>query len=89
MQIVRSTLIFDVVLVVVLGGVSLAGGRGSVVSVIAGTLLIGVLLNGMIILNVNSSIQSVIKGVVLVFAILLDRFLHPVDEETAKQGDTL
>ena len=37
----------------------------------------------------NSNIQSVIKGVVLVGAILLDRFLHPVDEETAKQGDTL
>jgi ribose transport system permease protein len=89
MQITRSTLIFDVVLVVVLGGASLAGGRGGASSVIAGSLLIGVLTNGMIILNINSSIQGVIKGVVLVLAILLDRFLHPVDEETAKQGDTL
>jgi ribose transport system permease protein len=89
MQIVRSTLIFDVVLVVVLGGVSLSGGRGSIVSVVAGTLLIGILLNGMIILDINSNIQSIIKGVVLVAAILLDRALHPVDEETAKQGDTL
>ncbi len=89
MQIFRSTLIFDVVLVVVLGGISLAGGRGGIWSVVAGTLLIGILLNGMIILDINSNIQSVIKGVVLVGAILLDRFLHPVDEETAKQGDTL
>jgi ribose transport system permease protein len=89
MQIVRSTMIFDVVLVVVLGGVSLSGGRGSIVSVFAGTLLIGILLNGMIILDINSNIQSIIKGVVLVAAILLDRALHPVDEETAKQGDTL
>lgn len=89
MQIARSTLIFDVVLVVVLGGISLSGGRGSIWSVVAGTLLIGVLLDGMIILDVNSDVQDAIKGVVLVVAILLDRFLHPVDEETAKQGDTL
>jgi ribose transport system permease protein len=89
MQITHSTLIFDVVLVVVLGGVSLAGGRGGVQSVIVGTLLIGVLTNGMIILNINSNVQGLIKGLVLVLAILLDRFLHPVDEETAKQGDTL
>ncbi|RBP15517.1 ribose transport system permease protein [Roseiarcus fermentans] len=89
MQITHSTLIFDVVLVVVLGGVSLAGGRGGMLSVVAGALLIGILTNGMIILNVNTSVQGVIKGLVLVVAILLDRFLHPVDEETAKQGDTL
>ena len=89
MQVFRSTLIFDVVLVVILGGVSLAGGRGSMLSVVAGTLLIGVLLNGMVILNINSSVQSIIKGIVLILAILLDRFLHPVDEETARQADTL
>lgn len=88
MQIIRSTLIFDVVLVVVLGGVSLAGGRGSIWSVIVGTLLIGILVNGMVILNLDSSIQGIAKGVVLACAILLDRFMHPVDEETAKQGDT-
>ena len=88
MQIIRSTLIFDVVLVVVLGGVSLAGGRGSIWSVIVGTLLIGILVNGMVILDLNSSVQGIAKGIVLICAILLDRFLHPVDEETAKQGDT-
>lgn len=88
MQIIRSTLIFDVVLVVVLGGVSLAGGRGSIWSVVVGTLLIGILVNGMVILDLNSSIQGIAKGIVLICAILLDRFLHPVDEETAKQGDT-
>jgi ribose transport system permease protein len=82
-----STLIFDVVLVAVLGGVSLAGGRGSVRSVIAGTLLIGVLLNGMTIMNLDYQIQNIIKGVVLLVAIILDNVLHPRDEETARQGD--
>lgn len=86
-QIINSTLIFDVVLVVVLGGVSLVGGRGSVWSVLAGTLLIGTLLNGMTILDLNNNVQNIIKGVVLLAAIVLDNRLHPRDEETARQGD--
>lgn len=82
-----STLIFDVVLVAVLGGVSLVGGRGSVRSVIAGALLIGVLLNGMTIMDLDYQIQNIIKGVVLLAAIILDNLLHPRDEETVRQGD--
>lgn len=88
-QLAGSTLVFNVILVIVLGGVSLIGGRGGVVSVIAGTLLIGTLLDGLVVMNLNSDAQDLVKGLVLIFAILLDRFLHPVDEETAKQGDTM
>jgi len=86
-QVINSTLIFDVILVVVLGGISLIGGRGSVWSVVVGAALIGTLLNGMIIMNLDSNLQSIIKGLVLLGAILLDNFLHPRDEETARQGD--
>lgn len=86
-QVINSTLIFDVILVVVLGGVSLVGGRGSVLSVLAGTALIGTLLNGMTILNLDNNVQNIVKGAVLLAAILLDNRLHPRDEETARQGD--
>lgn len=86
-QIINSTLIFDVILVVVLGGVSLVGGRGSIFSVLVGTALIGTLLNGMTILNLNNNLQDIVKGVVLLAAIILDNRLHPRDEETARQGD--
>jgi len=86
-RIVSSTLIFDVVLVVVLGGISLIGGRGSVFSVIAGVLLIGILLNGMTLLHYALPTQELIKSVILLGAILLDTLLHPRDEETARQGD--
>ena len=87
LQIAESTIIFDVIMVVVLGGVSLVGGRGSVMSVIAGTLLIGVLLNGMTIMDMDVQTQNIVKGIVLLIAILLDSRLHPRDEETSKQGD--
>ena len=86
-RIYNSTLIYDVILVVVLGGIGLSGGRGGVVNVVIGTLLIGTLLNGMTILDVSYSAQNLIKGVILLIAILIDSFLNPRNEETAQQGD--
>jgi ribose transport system permease protein len=83
----NSSLIFDVLLVVVLGGISLSGGRGSIASVLVGTALIGTLLNVMILMNIQGDVQNIVKSVVLLGAIALDRKLHPRDEETARQGD--
>jgi ribose transport system permease protein len=87
MAITQGTMIFDVVLVVVIGGISLVGGRGSVFSVVVGCILIGTLLNAFTIMDVNSEVQNIIKGIVLLAAIVLDNWLHPRDEETARQGD--
>ncbi len=86
-RIYNSTLIYDVILVVVLGGIGLSGGRGGVVNVVIGTALIGTLLNGMTILDVSYSAQNLVKGVILLIAILIDSFLNPRNEETAQQGD--
>jgi len=86
-RIFNSTMIYDVILVVVLGGIGLSGGRGGVVNVIIGTLLIGTMLNGMTILDVSYSAQNLVKGVILLVAILTDSFLNPRNEETAQQGD--
>lgn len=86
-QMISGTLIFDVILVAVLGGNSLIGGRGSVFCVLAGALLIGVVLNGMTLLNFSDDIQNVARGIVLLGAIVLDNRLHPRDEETARQGE--
>jgi ribose transport system permease protein len=87
MSIVQGTQIFDVILVVVLGGISLVGGRGSVYSVVVGCALIGTLLNAFTIMDVNSEVQNIVRGSVLLAAIILDNWLHPRDEETARQGD--
>ena len=83
----NSTMVYDVVLVVVLGGIGLSGGRGGVVNVIIGTLLIGTMLNGMTIMDISYSVQNIIKGLVLLAAILIDSILNPRNEETAQQGD--
>lgn len=86
-RVYNSTMVYDVVLVVVLGGIGLSGGRGGVLSVIIGTLLIGTMLNGMTIMDISYSVQNIIKGLVLLTAILIDSVLNPRNEETAQQGD--
>ena len=86
-RIFNSTLIYDVILVVVLGGIGLAGGRGGVLNAVVGTLLIGTMLNAMTILNLSYSGQNLVKGLVLLIAILADSFVNPRNEETAQQGD--
>ncbi|MDX5356390.1 MAG: ABC transporter permease [Rhodobacterales bacterium] len=86
-RVVNSNMIYDVILVVVLGGVGLSGGRGNVRNVIVGTLLIGVLMNGMTIMDIQYTVQNVIKSLILLLAIVADSILNPRDEQTGQQGD--
>lgn len=57
----------------VLGGTSLAGGRGSISGAILGAFVIGVLNDGMVMVGVSSFWQTVIKGVVIVAAVIFDQ----------------
>jgi ribose/xylose/arabinose/galactoside ABC-type transport system permease subunit len=66
---------FDVIIAVILGGTSLAGGKGSVIGMIIGALIVQVIGNGLNMLNVLSFWQSVIKGVLLVLAVVLNQAL--------------
>jgi ribose/xylose/arabinose/galactoside ABC-type transport system permease subunit len=59
----------DSITAVVIGGVSLAGGAGSMLSTFAGVLIIGVFYNIMNLLSVNAYFQIVLKGVVLIIAV--------------------
>ncbi|MBJ6134345.1 ABC transporter permease [Ochrobactrum sp. Q0168] len=86
-RIVNSNMIYDVILVVVLGGVGLSGGKGSVRNVIVGTLLIGVLMNGMTIMDIQYTVQNVVKSLILLLAIVVDSIVNPRDEQTGQQGD--
>jgi ribose transport system permease protein len=86
-RIVNSTMIYDVILVVVLGGIGLSGGKGGVRNVLVGTVLIGILLNGMTILDVQYTVQNVIKSAILLAALIFDSLINPRDEQTAQQGD--
>ena len=63
---------FEAIIAVIIGGVSLAGGKGKIFGVLLGAILVGLLTNGMTLLNVSSYYQQIVKGLVLVFAVGLD-----------------
>lgn len=86
-RIYSSTMVYDVLLVVVIGGIGLSGGRGGVRNVLVGTLLVGTLLSGMTILNFSYSVQNLVKSLVLLAALLVDTIITPRDEQTSQQGD--
>jgi inositol transport system permease protein len=59
---------------VVIGGTSLAGGRGGVGGTVIGALLIGVLTNGLVIMHVSSYWQQVVIGLIIVAAVAFDTY---------------
>ena len=61
-----------VVTAVVLGGASLAGGRGSILGTVLGLLIIGIIDNGLTLLNVESFWQQVVSGTLLITAVGFD-----------------
>jgi ribose transport system permease protein len=63
----------DAIAAVVVGGTSLAGGRGSVVGTVAGALLLGVLRNILRLHGVDSDIQLIISGLVIIVVAGLQR----------------
>jgi len=63
----------DAIAAVVLGGTSLAGGRGRIFGTLIGALIIGTLNNGMNLIGISSFYQQIVKGIVIIIAVLLDR----------------
>ncbi|QBO37044.1 ribose ABC transporter permease [Periweissella cryptocerci] len=63
----------DAIAAVVLGGTSLAGGKGRIFGTLIGALIIGTLNNGMNLLGISSFYQQIVKGIVIIIAVLIDR----------------
>lgn len=70
---------------VVLGGTSLAGGRGSIVGTLIGAFVIGVLTVGLNQLGVSSFWQQIIKGLVIVLALIIDQLQLRAERRLALQ----
>ncbi|WP_028862399.1 ribose ABC transporter permease [Psychromonas aquimarina] len=62
----------DAIAAVVLGGTSLAGGKGRIMGTLIGALIIGVLNNALNLLDVSSYYQMIVKAVVILLAVLVD-----------------
>jgi ribose transport system permease protein len=62
----------DAIAAAVIGGASLLGGQGSVVSTLIGALILGVLRNGLNLIGVSSFVQQIVIGAVIILAVLVD-----------------
>ena len=63
----------DVIAAVILGGAALAGGRGTIIGALVGSLIIGVLNNGLNLVGVDPSLQLAVKGLIIWFAVTIGR----------------
>jgi ribose/xylose/arabinose/galactoside ABC-type transport system permease subunit len=63
---------FDAVTAVVIGGTSLAGGKGSIFKTIVGVLLLATIINLLTLYNFPFAFQSIIKGILIITAIVID-----------------
>jgi erythritol transport system permease protein len=68
-----TTYELNAIAAVVIGGASLAGGRGTVRGALVGAFVIGFLSDGLVMVGVSTFWQMVIKGAVIVLAVMLDQ----------------
>jgi D-xylose transport system permease protein len=66
------TLLLVALSAVVVGGVSLFGGKGGIWSVLLGGILMGSIQNGLQLMAVSQQVQWTVQGVVLVIAVVID-----------------
>ena len=63
----------DTIAAVVIGGVSMTGGEGSIWGALIGASIMGVLKNGFVLLSISSYWQSIVIGLVILAAVTIDR----------------
>ena len=63
----------DAIAAVVIGGTSMAGGRGTILGTVFGTLTLGIINNLMNLLGVPSFLVGAIKGIIIIGALLIQR----------------
>ncbi len=59
---------------VIIGGVSLTGGRGSILGTLLGAVIIGVLANGLVLLGLSDFMRQMITGFVIILAVIVDKY---------------
>ena len=62
----------DAIAACVLGGTSMAGGRGRISGTVFGAMVIGIISNGLNLIGVSSYWQLIVKGLIICSAVALD-----------------
>lgn len=62
-----------VIAAAVIGGASLAGGRGSAIGAVLGAIVVQLIDNGMVILKIDQSYNNIVIGAAIVVAVVIDQ----------------
>ncbi len=62
----------DVIAACVIGGVSMSGGRGSVVGTFLGALIIAIIAKALPLVGIDSIAQNLVKGIIILFVVILN-----------------
>lgn len=81
--VIGDSLLLSSIAAVIIGGVSLFGGSGSVVGTVIGSLIIAVLTTGLVMLNVPSFWQFIVVGAVVILAVLIDQSRDAIKNKIA------
>jgi inositol transport system permease protein len=63
----------DAIAMAVIGGVSLSGGRGSIVGTVLGAMIFSVIISGFTSIRLDPYYQEMVKGAIIVGAVVLDQ----------------
>jgi inositol transport system permease protein len=64
----------DAIAMAVIGGISLSGGRGSILGTVLGAMIFGVIISGFTYLRLDAYYQEMVKGGIIVAAVVLDQW---------------
>ena len=71
---INPNIVFDVILIVVVGGTSLAGGIGSMWRTAVGLGIVATISNAFSLADVNPSYQDIVKGCIIIGALAFDTY---------------
>jgi ribose/xylose/arabinose/galactoside ABC-type transport system permease subunit len=71
--VIGDPLLLSSIAAVIIGGVSLFGGAGTITGTVIGSLIIAVLTTGLVMLNVQAFWQFIVVGIVVIVAVLIDQ----------------
>ena len=71
-----SEFLFPILTAVILGGISLSGGRGKLQNTLLAAIFLMTITNGMVLLGISLYVQGIISGLILIIALSLDRLRY-------------
>jgi len=68
--------LFPILTAVILGGISLSGGKGKIQNTLIAAIFLMTITNGMVLLGISLYVQGIVSGLILIIALSLDRLRY-------------